>query len=205
MKPASRSLIRAFALALAGTLGLAEGIAVAADDPTVALTVEPVGYAVYPIPSRAAELSYYPVSDGAIALSYATGSLEQLLTKYQSELLLLRYRFSWGAFSRLSLGLGTRSIEYARTRTTAGVEYEVEIQSKSLVGEASFGNQLTFGPLAIGCDWIGVVVPLSELSSKEDFPDDVSEDDQESYKADAAKFGARPTLQFMRVFVGLVF
>jgi len=164
---------------------------------TAAAGVEPVGFAVYPIPTRGAEVSWFVEDDRTLTLSVARGETEQLLAKHEAELAVLKYRMLVGDITHLSLGAGVRTLRYEREA--------VAIEAKELVGEANFGNRLKWGPFALGCDWLGVTLPFKALSTKKDWPADVSEEDAAEYEKASDGIMAATRMQFMRVYAGVVF
>lgn len=172
--------------------------------PSVALTYEPAGFAVYPIPTRAVEAAWFPGPDGSLSLSYAKGSAEQLQATYTAELLLLRYRRHFG-LSHLNAGLGARTLGYERPQVIQGEDTVTKISSTMAVAEASFGNQVTLGPLVLGCDWAGAAVPLTRLKSRSDIPDSYDEEEKEASEEAARRVAFVATMQFMRVYVGAQF
>jgi hypothetical protein len=188
-------------------LGCHAGRAAAQDAaPTVGLTVEPAGYATYPIPSRAAEAAYYLSPASALSVSYARGSTTQLLAESYAELLLLRFKYLFGAVSHLNLGLGERRLGYKYdVLTTSGETSTAERSMDVLVGELSFGTHLNFGVLQVGCDWAGVAVPLARLGGKNEEPSDLAASEAGSDSEALKRVAYVSTLQFMRVFVGTVF
>jgi hypothetical protein len=171
------------------------------------LTVEPVGFAVYPIPSQGAELDIFIAPDLALAVNYATGSTEQLLAKTTSQLALLRLKYFFGAISHVNLGIGYRSIgtEYDVMSASLG-QVDVQKTMKVAVSELSFGNQISWGPLQFSCDWLGIVVPVAKLAYHDDVPGDVVEGGGDDVDADEMqKVAFAPTLQFVRFSVGVIF
>lgn len=185
-------------LTLAGQVQ-AEGAA------TAQLAVEPAGYATYPIPSKAVGFDYYLSATSSIGLNYARGSGERLLAESAAELALLRYKLYFGSTMHLALGAGYRSLGYKQTVQTTTGEAEATTEMEVIVGEASFGNQIRFGPAMIGCDWVGIAVPMKRLKLTSDFPDDAAAGEEQANEDATLAVAFVPTLQFMRVYVGAVF
>lgn len=170
--------------------------------PVASLSVEPVGYATYPIPTQAVELGYYLSSTDAVSLSYAKGSTTQLLAKYDAQLALLRYKVYFGAISHFNFGLGYRSLSSRFDVRTSSETADVKMSSAAVVGEASFGNQVLLGPFFVGCDWIGITAPLSRLGDESNYPDDADEEETEDYEQAFGEVAYKPIMQFMRVYLG---
>jgi len=183
------------------------GAATAANAPGAvgSVVVEPVGFANYPIPSRAIELAYFLPQDGALALNYSRGSTDLLLANYRVDLLLLRYNYPIGALTHIKLGGGARSLNYQYKVRSGAEETAATASSTTLVTEASFGNQVSIGPVIFGCDWLGFVVPLLKIASKSHFPDDTDDSERRDDEGALAAATFSTTMQFMRVFIGVTF
>lgn len=180
------------------------------DHPTVAAAYEPVGFATYPIATKAFDLSYQPSSNWAFSLNYAQGETERLLATYSAKVLLIRARWLIGDLTYVNIGMGTRTAGYQRTSsvldsTGEAISATTTIESTSLVGELSLGTRVSFGPLFVGCDWIGGMMPLQRVSSKKAFPESTDEDTKAHYQEDADEIANAPNSEFMRLYIGFGF
>lgn len=174
--------------------------------PVIGLAIEPAGYAVYPIATKGVEASYYLSPLTALSASYARGTSEQLLAKSDAQLTILRFKYFFGAISHINLGIGERSIGYRYSvKLVSDESKDVTVGMSALVTEVSFGNQLHFGPVQLGCDWLGAVFPLVKLKNENNFPADAADAEAESESDAVKKVAFVPSLQFMRLFVGVVF
>lgn len=174
--------------------------------PTVALGVEPIGYAVYPIPTRGAFLDYYLTPDGVVGISYARGQHQQLLAENYAEMTMVRYRWLIGSLTRVNIGAGYRTLgtRYS-VRTSTGEDADVDTSMKVVLAELSFGTHLELGVLQISCDWLGISVPLSKVAYKDGFPETADATAKDANEEEFNRIAFVPTLQFVRLGVGVVF
>jgi hypothetical protein len=187
-----------------GALGFAAEVQ--AQGATASVAVEPAGYATYPIPSQAVGADYYLSESTSLGVNFARGTSERLMAEYAAELALLRFKFHFGTTMHLSLGAGYRSLGYTQTVRTATGDADAETEMQVVVAETSFGNKIALGPVLVGCDWLGIAVPVSRIKLKNEFPDDIVVADEAAANKDgAAAVEMKPTLQFLRVYLGAVF
>jgi hypothetical protein len=72
-----------------------------------------------------------------------------------------------------------------------------------LVVEASLGNRIHFGPVVLGCDWVGLVVPVAKLAAQSTSPEGVDATEKEDNEDAFDRIAFAPTLQLLRVSVGM--
>jgi hypothetical protein len=161
------------------------------------VTLEPLGYAVYPLPTRGAEVAYQLTPEDAVSLSFAKGAAAQLLVDYDVTLLLVRYRRAIGSLSRANFGLGTRALAESSSTGTA--------RQTALVAESSFGSNYDWGPALLACDWIGIVYPVSTLSHASAYASDADAGDVALDRANFDHLTHKPTLELLRLSVGVQF
>lgn len=138
-------------------------------------------------------------------MSYIVSEDELLLTEIKTELLIIRYRIFTGRVSYFNLGLGRRKIGIAYEVQTAEADYDVDAEVVSLVGELSFGTKLNFGNFTVGVDWLGVHIPLRQISTSDSFPDGVDEAERKYSKEDFDKISSNTNGQFVRPYIGYKF
>ena len=188
---------------------LASGSAVAADAgdglAVGAVMGEAFGFAVYPIPSRGVEARYVLSNDSALGLSYAAGSLDQLLATYTAALFVARYEYSIGSLTHINGGLGWRSLSQAYSSDAIGGTLSALDRRQSLVIEASFGSHLAIGPILINADWVGITVPVVKLGSHTDIPDGIDADVRAVNAAAFDRVASGAAQEFLRVSAGVTF
>ena len=187
------------------SFALASAARAAEELPRGFATVEPFGYAVYPLPSKGAEAGFFLAPDAAISFSFAKGNATQLLTKYDASLLLVRYKLLVGSLSHGNFGIGARRFaETLDVPTTTGV-FNASAHRTSVIAEASFGSRFNVGPALVACDWLGVALPLATLSQGDNYPDNVDASERDQDRADFAKVTTKPSLELLRLSVGVQF
>lgn len=78
--------------------------------------------------------------------------------------------------------------------------------AKSAVLDLAIGNKWQWSNFTLGCDWIGVMVPIAQISKKDDLTDDgsLSRSDQ-NHKDTANELAKVTNLQFLRFYLGVAF
>lgn len=190
-------------------LALTCGTPILADDgayATGSVMIEPIGFAVYPIPSRGVEIALNTDGEDAVSVSYAAGEHSRLLTKYHTELALVRYRWTLGSMSHLHLGFGSRGLRqtYAVQRDD-GSSADLRAETHFFALESSFGSHLRIGPIRFSCDWLGFVLPISNYRQKTSTPDGIDPSEQEENNDALERAAWVPTLQLLRLSTGVVF
>lgn len=169
------------------------------------LSLEPIGFAVYPIQTTGANIGFGVDPTSLWEISYAQGETKILLATLTAELILVRYKHFIGSMAYLNFGIGTRKLamDYD-VRTTEG-ETGVRTEEEVAVGEFGIGTRFGTETLIYGVDWIGVTYPLSKIGSKNSYPDNAVEEEEESNQDALEKTAFKPSGQFFRPYIGIAF
>jgi hypothetical protein len=169
------------------------------------VSAEPLGFGLYPFNTQGANVGTVLTPTSEIELSYLQSSSEILLTEIESELVVLRYRFLTGNISYINLGLGQRKVGISYDVQTAEDDFSVNAEIVSLVFEVSFGTRFKFGDFVAGVDWFGIHAPLSTISTKDSFPDDVDQNERKYSEEAFNEIAANTNGQFVRPYIGYRF
>jgi hypothetical protein len=169
------------------------------------LAVE-VGFA--PLPGVGLIAGGYLTSDDLIEASAQIGELNLLgLLLIKSELYELRYKRFWGNSFYTNIGPGLRTFRVSSPLVDALTKSEsFEAEDSDIVLGLSVGNRWQWQHFLIGCDWIGVHLPLANVSSSVGEP--TKSENSEEYKkrkSDWDSFGKSSTYQVLRFYLGIVF
>lgn len=174
--------------------------------PHGSVMLEPIGFAVYPILSRGLEVGWYATANDLLTTSYATGKHSRLLTDYRTELALLRYRRQLSSLTHVNLGFGYRGLgQVYKIQRDDGSQVSHHAETQLLILETSLGNHLRLGLINLSCDWLGIVVPIAPYRDHKSSPDGVDPSEQEENQDALERVAWVPTLQLMRVSMGISF
>jgi hypothetical protein len=168
------------------------------------LAVE-VGFA--PLPGVGMIASSYLTSDDLIEASAQIGKLNLLgLLLIKSELYELRYKRFWGNSFYTNIGPGLRTFRVSSPLVAALAKSEsFEAEDSDIVLGLSVGNRWQWQHFLIGCDWIGVHLPLANVSSSVGEPTkSESSEEYNKRKSDWDNFGKNSTYQILRFYLGIV-
>jgi hypothetical protein len=169
------------------------------------LLIEPVGFT--PLLGYGAAAGYYVSPNDLVELSYNQGKLSAVVVTVSSQLAELRWKH-W--FGNSFYGYG--GVAYRKLRGDVDLDAAFgsgiisgSIEAASLGVSGAIGNQWQFEYFTIGCDWIGVTVPVKKLQTNyHDFLLAEGEDRRAAERI-MDRMAFQPTPQFLRVYIGAAF
>jgi len=161
-----------------------------------------------PLPGVGLIAGGYLTSDDLIEGSAQFGYFNLLgLLLIKSELYELRYKRFWGNSFYTNIGPGLQTFRVSSPLADALAKSEsFEAEASDIVLGLSVGNRWQWQHFLIGCDWIGVHLPLANVSSAVGEP--TNSENSEEYnkrKSDWDSFGKGSTYQVLRFYLGIVF
>ncbi len=181
--------------------------AVISESPSVYAVYEAYGYDHYPIVTRGASVGGAISDTSFLELNYAEGEKTVLLSKYQSEGLRIRYKRQLSPSSYINFGLGQKKLvvsydmedQFNETIQTAREEH------RHLTIESSFGSRWNIKGLMFGCDFFGVSVPVYQMSHKESYSEEITEEERQTRKEDIGFDLGFAHLQVLKVYLGVAY
>ena len=113
----------------------------------------------------------------------------------------IRYKRFFGNSFNVYGGGGLRQLTFS-SPTVSGSD---TLTSRSLAVETGIGNHWSFDNLSIGCDWVGLLIPVATLSSSDSFKSDKSAESIESDRNSFKKNSNSTDLMTVRFFLGAQF
>jgi len=148
------------------------------EDKTWEVTFQPVGFSVLPIPSLGLNAGYYlnpdlilqlEISSGQTGLDIKSSRSGSIAYDIQAKTAGVNAKYFTGNSFYFKGGLAYRQIGLKNLNYTPNSSSLIDTKVSasdvgtvdSLAAEFSLGNQWQWSAFTIGCDWIGVMVPLA--------------------------------------------
>ncbi len=169
--------------------------------------LQPLGFTVAPLVSMGFSAGYYLNPDAILELDYSQGAQNMLFFEIYGTTYDLRVKKFWGNSFYTNLGLGSRKIgvrDAFDSLTSNIITYEIDLSATSTVVDFAIGNRWQWDYFTLGCDWIGVMAPLSSKSSiNNTFVDDVDSSSRKDMEDALDRLGKLPTYQLLRFYLGI--
>ena len=192
------------------------------------VSLQLIGFIIFPVPAQGLAVGYYLSSDTEIELEYTTGSLsfsdkadyvDPEQNKRTSDTVVTsttygaKLKYFLGNSFYTNLGIISRKIALDDTSTyvvDGEVIYEDEklyFSVTSLALDISIGNKWQFDNFNIGCDWFGALVPISVISTEDNFEEKLGTDNKavEDFKSSNKSNGMTTSYQMLKIYVGSSF
>jgi hypothetical protein len=153
-------------------------------------------------------VGYYLTPNSLLELSYVAGSSDYLFIAIESALAELRWKKFWGNSFYTNLGLGYRDIGLKADLdlfNDPGSKINRTLGAQSLGVNLALGNRWQWENFTIGCDWLGLFVPISSTGDSEIKDQNVEPGDKEKMEDLVEDLGKATSSQFLRFYLGVSF
>ena len=133
----------------------------------ILLTAQPIGFAVSPVPSLGINAGYYLGRNSVLQLEHSDGVMNYVFFDIGATTTTLNYKHFFGNSFYLKAGAGYRKIEIKNARLLF-VDIKEVGSVENVVAEVAIGNQWQWETFTLGCDWVGLMTPISTISKKYD-------------------------------------
>lgn len=172
------------------------------------LSVQPLGFAVFPVPSIGLNGGFYLDSNRLVQIEASRGKLPFDFFAIDAESLGVNLKYFVGNSFYLKGGGAYRTIAINNVECAAcspGFNRNWG-SAKTIAGEFAIGNQWQWENFTLGCDWIGVMVPLT-TAGVDPLPSSTSLGRREREELDRSwqQLAKSTSTSFLRFYLGASF
>lgn len=176
-----------------------------------------IGTAVAPVLTGGVTLGWFRGPNELLEFNVAAGSDDDdssysstKTDETEASLVVFRWKRIWNNSFHTNIGAGERSMKGTRhfsSYTFSGVNKETTyvIDDSRLVFDVSIGNGWQYDAFTIGVDWIGISVPLVQLSREETYSDPAIKSKSNAKVEELRKDTKTVTAQALRLSLGASF
>lgn len=158
--------------------------------------------------SSGAAFGYFHTSDDIFFLELTKGSADSALASWNGYFNIdtksvgVHWKHFTGNSFYLNTGLDFRSVDYEYSNSVTATTSEFEATSTAL--SFAIGNQWQWDNFTMGCDWVGVSVPLTDDISKASITTG-STFEEDEFREDQKLFSEETHIQLLRFYLGASF
>jgi len=137
---------------------------------------------------------------------YSNGVSEQTESQTSGTALSATFKMFTGNSFYIKPGIDIVSLNYKFSPFgLVGNAYQSEFALTSLGGEFSIGNQWQWDGFTLGCDWVGLRVPVTKQFSSEILRGDFDESDRRGFEDDKKLYAENGNLMLLKFYLGASF
>ena len=162
------------------------------------------GMTVAPVPSVGVNLGYFYDSQSIFQFEYSKGKVPVRVFDIETQTIAINYQRFFGNSFYGKIGITDRQIKGSNLNFFGVLNSDVNAAVESLGGELSLGNQWQWNKMTIGCDWLGIFIPFTVLSTDYDRAG-VSDIEKRSIEIAARKLGLLMSVRVAQFYIGASF
>jgi hypothetical protein len=172
------------------------------------LTVQPIGFAIFPFPSMGINGGYFIDADKLVQIEVNRGKLGLSSFDIATESLGVNLKYFTGNSFYVKAGAAYRSVSMKNAICfNCAANNRVDLgAANAIAAELAVGNQWQWENFTFGCDWIGLMVPLVTAGG-DPVPTDIAMADRDRTEINNLwnQLNKSPTTTLLRFYLGASF
>ncbi len=176
------------------------------------LSAQPIGFAVAPVPAIGLNAGYYLNPDLILQVEYSSGKLPRLFYDLEARTLAFNAKYFFGGSFYMKGGAAYRQLAIKNVTCLFcsqpnRVLLEDAGAADSIAAELAIGNQWQWDNFTLGCDWIGLMVPVATIGVRNSFStkSTISKSDREELDKSWESLAKVQSFELLRLYLGASF